>query len=408
MIELEGKYNTAKVFTRNIDAATISQIIELLNQEFVEYSKIRIMPDTHAGKGCVIGTTMNIRDKLVPNLVGVDINCGMHTTQLGKVDIDFQQLDDYIRGNIPCGFKINEHPQVDFKDAINNLICFREIPKSANEFNRALGTLGGGNHFIEVNIDKDDNKYLVIHSGSRNLGHQVASYYQGKAVNYHSGENEEFLRDKDELIKSYKGQGKRKEIQKVLKALKERYRRDCKIPKDLCYLEGQLMKSYLYDMKIVQEYANVNREVMASRIITECLRLDYKSLESFHTSHNFIDIENLILRKGAISARNGEKVLIPINMRDGSILAVGKSNPDWNYSAPHGAGRLMSRSQAKENIKLEDYQDSMKGIWSSSVKQSTLDEAPDAYKPIDEIISNIKDAVEIIDIIRPVYNFKSS
>ena len=410
MLELKGKYNIAKVFTDNIDQTTMSQIIEVCNQDYVKDSKIRIMPDCHAGMGCVIGTTLTIKDKVVPNLVGVDIGCGMYTTKLGKVDINYKKLDDYIRQNIPHGFKINDHPQTDYKDAINNLVCFRDIPKSAKEFNRALGTLGGGNHFIEVNIDKEENKYLVIHSGSRNLGHQVASYYQRKAFDYHNGENEHFQKERKELIETYKEQGKRKEIQQALAKLKEKFKQDCKIPKELCYLEGQLMQDYLHDMKIVQQYSNINREVMAKRIIIEGLGmcLEYHGLESFQTIHNYINTKTMILRKGAISAEKGEKVLIPINMRDGSIIAIGKGNPDWNYSAPHGAGRLMSRTVAKENLNLEDFQETMKEVWSTSVRGSTLDEAPMAYKSIDDIVNNVEDTIEIIDVIKPLYNFKSS
>ncbi|NLZ92972.1 MAG: RtcB family protein [Firmicutes bacterium] len=407
-MELQGKFNTAKVFTDNVDEETISQIINLCNQEFIQGSKIRIMPDTHAGVGCVIGTTMTIKDKIVPNLVGVDIGCGMLTVVLGDIEIDFQKLDDYIRANIPCGFAINKQPQTDYIRQIEKLICFREIPKSAKELNRALGSLGGGNHFIEVNKDKNGAKYLVVHSGSRNLGHQVATYYQKKAIAYHSGENDEYEAEKQALIKSYKAQGKRKLIQKALIELKQKHRTECKIPKDLAYLEGRLMENYLHDMRIVQKYAEINREVMARKIVCNVFQLDYESLEKFQTIHNYIDTEQMILRKGAISAQLGERVLIPINMRDGSILAVGKGNPDWNFSAPHGAGRLMSRSQAKEQLSLADFQTTMQNVWSSSVKKSTLDEAPMAYKPLDEIIKNIQDAVEIIDIIKPLYNFKAS
>lgn len=407
MKELKGKYNSAKVFTNNIEESAVEQIKELCNQEFVSRSKIRIMPDTHAGAGCVIGTTMTIQNKIVPNLVGVDIGCGMLTVELGDISLDFENIDNYIRNNIPSGFSINEHPQTDYKEEIRKLLCLREIPKSSKEFNRALGSLGGGNHFIEINIDSNNIKYLVIHSGSRNLGNQVARYYQNKAYDYHNGLNDEFEQEKSELIKSYKEQGRRKEIQIALKELKIKHMRECKIPKDLCYLKGNLMEAYLHDMDIVQKYAILNREVIATRIVKECLELDLSNLNKFQTIHNYIDIDDNILRKGAISAKDGEKVLIPINMRDGSIIAVGKGNPDWNYSAPHGAGRLMSRGKAKENFDLEDYKKSMKGIYTTSVNESTIDEAPMAYKPIEEIIENVKDAVDIIDIIRPLYNFKA-
>ncbi|SNS23786.1 RNA-splicing ligase RtcB, repairs tRNA damage [Anaerovirgula multivorans] len=407
MLELKGRYNVAKVFTDNIEETAIGEIINLCNQEFTKDSKIRIMPDVHAGMGCVIGTTMTIKDKIVPNLVGVDIGCGMVTIKLDDVDLDLPKLDQFIRSNIPSGFNINEHAQVDFKDEITNLKCFRDIPKSSKEFNRALGSLGGGNHFIEVDIDDENNKYLIIHSGSRNLGNQVARYYQNKAYDYHNGIDEKFEEAKLELIKNYKAMGKRKEIQNALKKLQLKHKKECKIPKDLCYLEGILMQNYLHDMKIVQQYANLNRKVMAKRIVEECLGLEYNKLHVFQTIHNYIDLENMILRKGSISAQCDEIVLIPINMRDGCIIAKGKGNPEWNYSAPHGAGRLMSRGKAKELIILNDFKETMKDIYSSSVGEHTLDEAPMAYKPIEEILNNIGDTVEILKIIKPIYNFKA-
>lgn len=407
MLELKGKYNTAKVFTENIEINAKKQIIELCDQEFVKESKISIMPDTHAGAGCTIGTTMTIKDKIVPNLVGVDIGCGMLTIQLGDIDIDFDKIDGYIRNNIPSGFNINLNPKTDYKEEIQKLLCFREIPKSSREFNRALGSLGGGNHFIELNIDSKGIKYLVIHSGSRNLGKQVATYYQKRAFDYHNGLNDDYEKEKTELIREYKKQGKRKEIQKAIKKLKKRYKKKCGIPKDLCYLEGKLMEDYLHDMNIVQKYANLNREVMAKRIVEEALGINYEALDRFQTIHNYIDINDNILRKGAISAKDGEKVLIPINMRDGSIIAMGKGNPDWNYSAPHGAGRLMSRSQAKKEFSLDEYKKSMEGVYTTSVGESTIDEAPMAYKPMEEILENIIDTVDILEIIKPLYNFKA-
>lgn len=408
MLELEGKFNKAIVYTDNIEQTAISQIVELLNQEFCKDSKIRIMPDCHAGAGCTIGTTMTIQNKIVPNLVGVDIGCGMLTVELGNKELDFKSIDEYIRAYIPSGFKINQEPKTDFKDNIENLICFREIPKSSKEFNRALGSLGGGNHFIEINKDKDNIKYLVIHSGSRNLGNQIAKYYQNRAYDYHNGLNDNFEKEKQKLIETYKAVGRKREIQNALQELKKKHKKECKIPKDLCYLEGRLMDEYLHDMKIAQEYANLNREIIARKIVEECLGLSYDKLSKFQTIHNYIDLDNMVLRKGAISAQKGEKVLIPINMRDGSIVAMGKGNPEWNYSAPHGAGRLMSRGQAKENINFEEFKKSMAKIYTTSIKESTLDEAPMAYKPIEEIINNIDSTVEIIDIIKPLYNFKAS
>lgn len=406
MIELNGKYNSAKIFTDNIDNATISQVNELLNQEFVKGSQVRIMPDCHAGKGCVIGFTMNIQDKIVPNLVGVDIGCGMLTINLGSVDVDLKSLDQFINNNIPNGHKINEQPQVQQRELIEALHCFREIPKSSREFNRAIGSLGGGNHFIEVNKASNGDLYLVIHSGSRNMGKQVADYYQNKAYDYCNGLTDEYLDAKDELIATYKQNGRRKEIQKALKDLQQKFKKESAIPKDLCYLEGRLKEDYLHDMKITQEYAKLNRVVIGKRI-AKFLGLQYHSLNKFQTIHNYINVGTGMLRKGAISAKDGENVLIPMNMRDGSLLCVGKGNPEWNYSAPHGAGRLMSRRQAKETLSMDEFAETMKDIYSTSVVQSTLDEAPMTYKPMQEIINNIGDTVEIIDIIKPIYNFKA-
>lgn len=393
MLELKGKYNTAKVFTDNVDEKAIEQVIEMLNEEFTVGSNIRIMPDTHAGAGCVIGTTMTIKDKVVPNLVGVDIGCGMTTTILGDLDIDFKELDTFIRNNIPHGFNVhNEEKQFPLLDELK---C-----KSKVDMSRALksiGTLGGGNHFIEVNVDSKGTKYLVIHSGSRYLGLQVAKYYQELAYNKLSDNVE----DKEALIQKLKAEGREKEIQKELKKIKPK-----KVNKDLAYLEGQDMQDYLYDMNIAQKYAVANRVEMTNDILRH-LELYRQAHDGFHTIHNYIDVNSMMLRKGAISAKAGERVLIPINMRDGSILAVGKGNPDWNYSAPHGAGRLFSRGKAKDTFKLEDYKETMKDIYTTSVSESTLDECPMAYKPIEEIIENTKDTIETIDILRPLYNFKA-
>lgn len=393
MIELHGKYNTAKVFTDNVDEKAIGQVIEMLNEEFTVGSNIRIMPDTHAGAGCVIGTTMTIKDKVVPNLVGVDIGCGMFTTVLGDIDIDFKELDIFIRNNIPHGF--NVHNEEKKFPLLDELKCKSHI--DMNRALRSIGTLGGGNHFIEVNEDSDGMKYLVIHSGSRYLGLQVAKYYQELAYNKLSDNVE----DKEALIQKLKAEGREKEIQSELKKIKPK-----KVNKDLAYLEGQDLYDYLHDMNIAQKYATENRVEMMKDILKH-LRLERQAHIFFNTIHNYIDISDMTLRKGAISAKAGERVLIPINMRDGSILAVGKGNPDWNCSAPHGAGRLFSRGKAKENFKLEDYKETMKDIYTTSVSESTLDECPMAYKPIEEIIENTRDTIDIIDIIRPLYNFKA-
>ncbi|WP_066501589.1 RtcB family protein [Abyssisolibacter fermentans] len=405
MIELKGKYTTAKVFTDNIDDETTSQIIKLCNQPFVENSKIRIMPDTHAGKGCVIGFTANLGDKVIPNIVGVDIGCGMLCAKLGKTHIDLKQLDEIINHNIPCGQNVHEGRIVKFHK-LQELHCYREL-KNTKRIERSIGTLGGGNHFIEVNKDKNNNLYLVIHSGSRNLGKQVAEYYQKIAIDLCSGK-EDFYIKRDEIIKNYKREGRRKEIQKELIELKKRYDMlQPEYPKELCFLIKEWRNEYLHDMKICQEYANLNREIMADIILNKVFKKALKDFEYFQTIHNYINFKDNIIRKGSISAYKGEKVIIPINMRDGSIIALGKGNEDWNYSAPHGAGRLMSRSKAIANINLDEYKESMKDIYTTSVKESTIDEAPMAYKPIDEIIKNIKDSVDIIDIIKPIYNFKA-
>lgn len=394
MIELKGKYNTAKVFTDNVEQTAISQIIDLCNQEFISGSKIRIMPDTHAGAGCTIGTTMTITDKVVPNLVGVDIGCGMYCVKLKEKDIDFELLDNVIRKYIPNGQNIRESQhKMSTEININNLKCINNI--SYDRAIKSIGTLGGGNHFIEIDKDSEDNLYLVVHSGSRYLGKQVAEHYQ--ELGYKKLTDNRMA--KEELIKKLKSEGREKDIQKELKKLPS-----IKINKQLAYVEGENLDNYLNDMEITQEYARINRVAIAEEILKHTgLNAD----ESFTTIHNYIDIDNKILRKGAISAKLGEKVIIPINMRDGSIIAIGKGNKDWNESAPHGAGRLMSRSKAKQSVGLDEFKDSMKGVWTTSVNEYTIDESPMAYKPIDEIIENIKDTVEIVDVIRPLYNFKA-
>ena len=395
MIELNGKYNKAKVFTNNIEETALSQIIELCNQEFTKDSKIRIMPDCHAGAGCTIGTTMTIKDKVVPNLVGVDIGCGMLIVKLKDKEIDFQKLDEVIRKYVPSGQSVRQSYHKN-----NSEINLQELRcKSKLNIDRAmksLGSAGGGNHFIECNIDSSGNLYLVIHSGSRYLGKQVAEYYQDLAFKTLS----ENVLDKNKLIEKLKSEGKSNQIQKELTKIKP-----LKINRQLAYLEGDNFNDYLHDIGIVQKYANINRETMAEEIVKHMgLIVD----SSFTTIHNYIDLDNMILRKGAISSQKGEVVLIPMNMRDGSLLCIGKGNGDWNYSAPHGAGRILSRSKAKEKITLDEFKDSMNGIWTSSVCESTIDESPMTYKPMQEIIDNIGDTVEIIDILKPLYNFKSS
>ncbi len=405
MIEIKGKYNTAKVYTDNLEPEVISQVIELCNQEFCKGSKIAIMPDTHAGKGCVIGFTADLGDMVIPNIVGVDIGCGMLTVELGKLDLALEELDNVIRKWVPSGMEVHEGRIVKFPK-LQDLHCYRDL-KATKRIERSIGTLGGGNHFIEVDKDDEENIYLVIHSGSRNLGKQVAEIYQNLAIDLCSGK-EDYYTQRENIISEYKKEGKRHLIEKALKDLKQKYDNLLpSYPKDLCFLTGVYRERYLHDMNICQEYAVLNRETMAGIILSKLLGKQLSDFKYFHTIHNYINFKDNIIRKGSISAYEGEMVLIPINMRDGSILAVGKGNADWNYSAPHGAGRLMSRSKAKESLTLEEYQKSMEGIFTTSVNYSTLDEAPMAYKPMEEIINNIGDTVEILKIIKPIYNFKA-
>ena len=397
-----------KIFTKNIEEEAIEQINLLLQQDPFKNCKVRIMPDVHAGKGCVIGFTADLGDKVIPNIVGVDIGCGMLCVELGNIDVDLEHLDKIINEFIPAGRNIREQKLLDF-EKINDLYCLREL-KETKKFNRAIGTLGGGNHFIEIDVDDEGNKYLVVHTGSRNLGKQVADYYQDLAIQLCSGKEEMFIR-KEEIIKTYKEQGRKSEIQKALKELEAEYKKNKPhLPNELCYLEGKYRKMYLHDMKICQEYASLNRIMIADTILKEYSGFSmaiYFTQYGFETIHNYISFEDNIVRKGAISAKKGEKVLIPINMRDGSIIAVGKGNEDWNDSAPHGAGRIMSRRKAKETFGLKEFKESMKDIYSTSVVEETIDEAPFVYKPMQEIIENIKDTVEIQKIIKPIYNFKA-
>lgn len=399
MIEIKGKYNNALVYTNNLEDDAAKQIEALCNQEFIKGSKIRIMPDVHAGAGCTIGTTMTIDDKIVPNLVGVDIGCGMEVVKLENQRIELQRLDKLIYEKIPSGFDIRdkEHKYNDDID-LNELKCKGEV--NLIRARKSIGTLGGGNHFIEVNKDSQGNLYIVIHSGSRHLGHEVATFYQEEA---YRTLNKNTKKDIDEFITQLKAEGREKEIQKFLKTKKAEILTD--LPKSLAYVSGELFKDYIHDMKIIQRFAELNRKA----IIEEILKgMKLKAAEQFTTIHNYIDIENMILRKGSVSAQRGEKLLIPINMRDGSLICVGKGNEDWNFSAPHGAGRVMSRTQAKNSITLNQYKKMMEGIFTTSVKKETIDECPLAYKPMDEIIKNIGDTVEIIERIVPIYNFKAA
>ena len=392
-----------KIFTKNIEQEAIDQINELLEQEAFKDSKVRIMPDVHAGKGCVIGFTGDLGDKVIPNIVGVDIGCGMLCVELGNIDLNLERLDKIIRRYVPSGMNVHELP-IQLSDVyLNELYCFKELKNKDNWLEKSLGTLGGGNHFIEIDVDEDNNKYLVIHTGSRNLGKQVAEIYQNKAIDYCSYKKE-MQEEKQKVIKEYKEQGKQREIQNKLIEINKKYEGKTKLPKDLCYLEGDLRKQYLHDMKICQAFATHNRKYIAS-IILEHMNLIEK--DNFQTIHNYISFEDNIVRKGAISAKKGERVLIPMNMRDGCIIGIGKGNDDWNQSAPHGAGRIMSRAKARETFNLDEYKESMNGIYTTSVNEETIDEAPMVYKPMQEIIDCIGDTVEIEKIIKPIYNFKA-
>ena len=391
-MKINGKYNNCKVFTNNIDNETISQIISLLNMPYMKGEIVRIMPDCHAGKGCVIGTTMTLNNQcVVPNLVGVDIGCGMLALKLDETDIDLKTLDRNINEKVPSGFSVHEHPMAIF-DALKDIRCNIDIDNA----NSSLGSLGGGNHFIEVDKDKDGCLWLVIHTGSRHLGIEVCTHYQK------AGKTNNLKEEIEATILDLRNKGLEKEIESTIKEIKEK---TPVIPKELAYIDGKLFDDYINDMKITQEYARLNRQTIA-KIIIETMNLHI--VDSFDTIHNYIDTDNMILRKGSISAQKGERVIIPMNMRDGSLICIGKGNPDWNYSAPHGAGRIMSRGKAKDNISLEEFQNVMDGIYSSSVCEATIDEAPQVYKPVEEIINNIEDTVDIIDIIKPVYNFKAS
>ena len=399
MFEIKGKVNTALCFATVVEDEAIEQIRRMCDYELTAGSKIRIMPDVHAGKGCTIGTTMTITDKAVPNVVGVDIGCGMYTVNLGNWNIDFEKLDAAAHF-IPSGMNVWEGRQERFD--LTELRCYRAM-RDAKRLERSLGTLGGGNHFIEVDRAADGTNFLVIHSGSRNLGKQVAEHYQRLAIELHEGKEVLFAK-RDALIAEYKAAGRRDEIQAALQQLvwsaKEKT-----IPDDLCYVYGQYLEDYLHDVEICQRFARRNRELMAEILLK---RTGLSARDAFHTVHNYIDTEERILRKGAIAAHAGERVLIPINMRDGSVLAVGKGNPDWNFSAPHGAGRVLSRTAAKNQLDLEEYKREMSGVYTTSVSEATLDEAPMAYKRLEDIIDVIRESVDVIEVLKPIYNFKAN
>ena len=401
MTEIIGKFNTARVFATTLEDGAREQIKTVCDTEAFAASKIRIMPDVHTGKGCTIGTTMTVTDKIVPAMVGVDIGCGMYTVYLGNIDINFAKVDEAARF-IPCGKNVWEGRQERFD--LTGLRCYRSL-RDTRRLERSLGTLGGGNHFIEIDEDADGGKYLVIHSGSRNLGTQVAEFYQQLAVDLNAGK-EAYFKQREEIIRTYKEQGRRSEIQATLKALDKDFQaRNPTLPRDLCFLYGSFMEDYLHDVDICQRFAERNRAKMAEIILDRC---GWTALETFQTIHNYIDVGEMVLRKGAVSAKAGEKLLIPINMRDGSLICIGKGNGDWNCSAPHGAGRLMSRSVAFEKLTMAEYEAQMAGIYSTCVVPDTLDESPMAYKSMEEIVENIAPTAEILCRIKPIYNFKAA
>ena len=397
-MEIKGKYGTAIVYASVVDNSTKEQIKKLMDQKFTKDLSVRIMADCHAGTGCVIGTTMNIDDCVVPNLVGVDIGCGMLTVKLGKMDIDLIKLDRFIRKKIPSGLEIYSEEQ-EMMINIEELKCYEHLSHKSRH-KKSMGTLGGGNHFIEIDKDDEENLYLVVHTGSRNLGKQVCEYYTKIAKNDYFRKK---MKNVKSLIARYKRLNKAHKIEEGIQKLIKKYN---SIDFDLLPVYDKTFIDYMHDMDICQKYAWENREVIAKKIL-QFLELDLHNFEYFHTIHNYINMQDKILRKGSISAYLGEEVLIPINMRDGSIIARGKSNGDFNYSAPHGAGRILSRSKAFETITLAQFIETMEGIYSTSVQESTIDESPFAYKSIDDIIPNILPTVDIVKIIKPIYNYKA-
>lgn len=391
---IEGNYAQAKVFTNQIDDVTYEQIQTFLNQAFTKDCKVRIMPDCHAGKGAVIGTTMEIKGKVCPNLVGVDIRCGMLCVELKNVHVDFAKLDEVIKTSVPSGQHNRTMPHEFAKHIPLDAVI---APIEKDKMALGLGTLGGGNHFIELNRSNDDRLFLVIHSGSRGLGTRVSSYHQKQAIKYHDPTKKE----RHQLIEQLKKEGRMQDIQK---ALQEFVPSQSNVPKELAYLEGENMEHYIHDLNIAQQFAKWNRAAIAKEIMNA---MGFVEVGRIDTVHNYIDTEHMILRKGAISARKDELVIIPINMRDGSLLAKGKGNEDWNQSGPHGAGRILSRSKAKSILRIEDFQQAMKDVYTTSVNVDTIDESPFVYKPMEEIIENTKDSIEVLEVIKPLYNYKA-
>ena len=400
MIEVKGIHNSAICYCDELEEKAAEQIRIVCDQaEFAE-CKIRIMPDVHAGKGCTIGTTMTIKDKIVPGMVGVDIGCGMETVELSEKEVDYEKLDSIIRRNIPAGREVrSDYHSLNSEIDLTQLRCAEKA--DLNRARRSIGTLGGGNHFIE--IDKADNGslYVVVHSGSRHLGTEVADYYQNEAYKQLSGNSKVQI---DEVVAQLKKEGREKEIKSTVQRIKKEGSRTLPVPKDLTYVSGDLFNDYIHDMKIIQRFAVLNRQAMMDVILTQ---MGLTKASEFTTIHNYIDTDAMILRKGAVSAKQGEKLLIPINMRDGSLICIGKGNDNWNYSAPHGAGRIMSRTVALSTLSMDKYKEEMAGIFTTCVGKKTLDESPMAYKNLESIASQITPTAEILLRIKAVYNFKA-
>lgn len=416
MKTVEG--HDVKIFTDMIDENAIGQIRRLLSVNVFADKKIRIMPDVHAGAGCVIGFTGDLGERVIPNIVGVDIGCGMRVLNLGNVNgIDYHGLHEHIWTNVPSGkiaredkfgFKplVGEEMEIyrEAKGLIKGLYCYREL-KDTGRIHKSVGTLGGGNHFIELDKDDAGNVYLVIHTGSRNLGLQVADIYQKKAIKHLTDGADDLELRIREIIEEYKSAGRRSELQDVIKKMRKKQQRaEPALPAELCYVEGETRECYLHDMRICQQWAVLNRRLISILLLKFFNGAEIK--DEFESVHNYISDDNMI-RKGAISAAKGELCIIPLNMRDGSLICIGKGNTDWNCSAPHGAGRKLSRSQAYEQITMEDFESSMNGIYSESINESTRDEAPMVYKPAEAIIDNIGETVTVETVIRPVFNFKA-
>jgi tRNA-splicing ligase RtcB len=400
VIRVQGTHNTAICYCDELEQTAADQIRAVCDRPEFADSKIRIMPDVHAGMGCTIGTTMTITDKIVPGMVGVDIGCGMETVQIAETSVDFAKLDRVIRTHIPSGREVRDtHHDLNSEIDLTELRCAREV--NLERARRSIGTLGGGNHFIEVDNADDGALYVVVHSGSRHIGNQVATYYQEEAYRQVRGQSKA---QAAELAARLEAEGRQKQIRSALKKLRAEGAGKSSVPKDLTYVTGALFDDYIHDMKLIQRFATLNRQAMMEIILE---RMGLAKVSEFTTIHNYIDMDSMILRKGAVSAKKGEKLLIPLNMRDGSLICVGKGNEDWNTSAPHGAGRIMSRKAAFRTLSMDEYKDEMQGIFTTCVTGDTLDESPMAYKTMESIMNHIAPTAEIVHRVRPLYNFKA-